>query len=1240
MAEVSATPLLADAAGTHLPEVRFEARHGAARPSTHAITDAAFLIGTVPGCDLRLPGASLPPVLCLIARQPHGVVLRRVAPTFPVLVNGKPAAFAELSDGDRVSLGAVELVFKVDVRQAVRAPRSSPVAEPPTVPSHSLDEERRHLEEQTRELETDRVLWYRRRQEMEQEAQQLAERERTVATAFADVHRRELALSQEREASTQRLQDLETRTALLARQKQEFEAVRQEFTSIRQQLYDRYRERRDRLAGLQEAVNRAAQKVQEQKREVEAQTQQAASRRAELDAREAALDAPARELANLRRSLVDERRRLDDHMQMREREVNLQRADLEERERRLTEERQALDKAQAQHKSDLLRIDRREAALEERQQELQARALQIDRRFEELQRDSRDLEEQAQRLDEWHVQLSADADALANQHAALEPHRVEVQQRAATLEGQQAMLATLRSRLERMREDVRRESQQLAEQREKQEAAELDLQQRLAAADRLRAELEAERQAHEQERRGFAERGGTMEAAVAQLRELQDKLAVEEEQLRQRVAAFDTRFADSAEQAALVQARAQQLTELQQRLEADRQALRERAAALTQAEQARVALQEQLQRRADELAARQRALAEQARKQEEAAGEFQTRLAEVDERRAEVEREREQAEARFAARVRELEEHEAELKLRREKLEATQRKIADVGRTVADERKALVEERTQQVEEEQTVAQTLDERRAALSAYEQEVLALQQQLPELETRGKEAVAGLAVARDQLRECLAELHAYARQGREDLESLRGQVQAEVEQVRQRELALDRARDEHRLAVAAFRQQIIDWQGQVAEMKRSLAQGETRLERRQAEVEEKARLAGETHARLTQRAEELREQQREVAARRSEMERHLADMREWYRKKLRELAESRATPVAEAGAAEVNDERAILTLTGDVEPGDRQLGDLLRTLELVEADTLNALLVEARRQRRSLRQVLLAGNYLTLYQLALIEAGNLDGLVLGPTRVIDRVRATSHEAVYRVFDPRRGREMLLRHLGEADAADAVRPDEFRQRFAAAASVQHPHVAATLELLEIAGRPAVLQEWLSGLAGSDWPALASAPGVWYRLLGQAALGLHTIHQAGLVHGHLDAGTVWLTGDGVLKLAGLGEPPWLVEPAVGEDASTNADVFGDDTIADLAALGRIATGWASGPKRKGSKGLPDSLQNVLERLGPAAGEERFASAAVLLEALDRAGADVPANAEAWERLLRHVREHGPADAELRRSA
>src|SRR5262249_39222826 len=157
--------------------------------------------------------------------------------------------------------------------------------------------------------------------------------------------------------------------------------------------------------------------------------------------------------------------------------------------------------------------------------------------------------------------------------------------------------------------------------------------------------------------------------------------------------------------------------------------------------------------------------------------------------------------------------------------------------------------------------------------------------------------------------------------------------------------------------------------------------------------------------------------------------------------------------------------------------------------------------------------------------LIEADSLDKLVLGRFRIIDRLQHTSRESIYRAFDPQNSEAarlgtpntelgiVLLRHLSEAEMQDPVHPDEYRQRFTAARDLAHPNVAATLEVLDVNGRPAAVQEWLSGLPGGDWPALAGVPGVWYRLLSQAALGLHTAHQAGLVHGRLTPSSFLLT-------------------------------------------------------------------------------------------------------------------------------
>src|SRR5262249_28694909 len=150
-------------------------------------------------------------------------------------------------------------------------------------------------------------------------------------------------------------------------------------------------------------------------------------------------------------------------------------------------------------------------------------------------------------------------------------------------------------------------------------------------------------------------------------------------------------------------------------------------------------------------------------------------------------------------------------------------------------------------------------------------------------------------------------------------------------------------------------------------------------------------------------------------------------------------------------------------------------------------------------------------------------------------------------------------------------------------------------------------------------------------YRLLSQAALGLKTAHEAGLVHGRLDAGSFMLTPEGTLKLCGFGEPPWL---------SNSSKAVSDPPEADLIALGGLAASWtAAAPKRKSGK-KREPLQEILRRLGPDAGDDRLSTAAALLDALDRIGSELPANAEAWDRLLQHVRENASPDVALRQSA
>src|SRR5690606_11431378 len=116
----------------------------------------------------------------------------------------------------------------------------------------------------------------------------------------------------------------------------------------------------------------------------------------------------------------------------------------------------------------------------------------------------------------------------------------------------------------------------------------------------------------------------------------------------------------------------------------------------------------------------------------------------------------------------------------------------------------------------------------------------------------------------------------------------------------------------------------------------------------------------------------------------------------------------------------------------------------------------------------------------------------------------------------------------------------------------------LAATYEVLDIAGRPAVLQEFINGLPSGDWPAMAGSPGVWCRLATQAAMGLQLAHQIGLAHGRLRPASVVLTPEGQVKLVGLGEPPWISSTRL--SSGTAADPTPKD---DLRAFGQVALDW-----------------------------------------------------------------------------
>ncbi len=1039
---------------------------------------------------------------------------------------------------------------------------------------------------------------------------------------------------------------LEEHAVEIEHQKAELTAARQELADLRRQFFEHYQDRRDRQALMQEELEKTRIELDEREKKLRFDEQEFAERRQRDRAQHEAIERRENELTQRTLKLEQERRAFEDRLKQSEADTDAKLGDLILREKKLADRVSELESKTKQYEADVLRLNRLQGELESQRTEHATDAAAIAKQRDELREDSAELAEQVAKLDAWRTELTEEAERLGKQKQEQDAQNRDLVERTAAVEGQQATLTILRGRLERMREDVRKREEQLDGERERLRVLEEDLTSKEEGLKQLEAEMCAEQDNRAREQKQWAERGAAMEAAVRQMKIAQEKINADRLLLEQQAKDLETGRSQLAETESLLHSRMSQLAETRDRLDLERNSLQQRSVNLLEREEAGAAFQEQLRKRSEEIDARHAEI-------ERLVGEMEERGAAIEAKSAEITEREQSLKTQLETWRTELETKAQTLQQKHSEIAGFEDRFQEQMNLVSVQRQAHAREREEFQAEQRQALEDLAKSRAEYDAIRAEAQSLVENLPEAESRAGAVAERLGLAREQLRNHLGEIHQYVRQCQDDLTQLRGKLQNDLEELQTHEQSLRQRHDEHRLALAAFKQHLVEWQGQIAELRRSLARGENRLERKQAQVHEQARVINAESQRLAQHAEELQQQERDVADRREEIDRHLVDMREWYRRKLRDLAgiplvpgeapkldEPAILPVP--AATESADEdgepgiiptgRSILALKPPGEHGDDRLGRLMRDAQLIDGDTLTALLAEARRQRRSLRQVLLASGVITLYQLALIETGNLAGLMLGPVRVIDRLRTSPHETAYRVFDPRRGVEAVLRHLSEGDLADPLKPEDFRKHFRQA-MLNDPHVGNTLDVFELAGRPAVLQEWLTGLTAVDWPPLAAAPGVCWRLLTQAAQGLAAGHRAGLVHGHLSEDSLLLTGEGVLKIRGLGEPAWLVGSQTDDEPSMRED---------LRALGRIASSWCTpagvrkGPK---TKPLPDALVSVLFRLA-ADGDQGYRDVNELLADLNSAADAIPPNAEAWDRLLKYIREHGASESPLRRSA
>lgn len=981
--------------------VRLEVRLPGSRTTFHEVTSAEFMIGSVAGCDLVIPGGDLPPVLGVLTRTTDGPRLRKLAPNFRLVLNGKAIHHAPLTDGDHIAIGDAQIIVhvpamaKVPVAAGVErtaagklwsytipladAAPAKPTARPVDTSGavRQLEQEAARLQQQNKELEARRKaldaeeverrqVWRQRESQLESEQHSARDRQRSsledhqrettskqielnekdrelsslkaqleherfalensirehredlarldrsrgnlegreaeLSARLADIERREKQLDTEMRLLEERAQQLDFEVAqvqqdqeLIRRGQAEMDLVRatmaQRTAEVERQeslikahelRLDRHREEINRLAqdltaqksrqdSLESELNQRQQTLNLREREIHDREQMVHRLRDDLDQREATVHATATQLQALQQQLSS----LD---------INLK-----TRETQHTADRAAHEKALAELRDDLARLNRFRDSLDEREMQLAQRDVDVQLRQQRLDDENRALTERLQAVAASERQWQEEHERLRQLRADLESNSSQLAERSATTEGAQAVVLAVRTKLERLRDELRREAENLTLQRGRQDALDRELTDRQRQLDARAAELESLESARQRAQQSLVDQDAAIRAATLELHAVQAKVAAAEADMHRRTAELESQANDQAGQADLLRTKAAQLMELQQRIDQDRQTLIEREKTLRDAEDARQDLEKQLKARIEAVEVKER--------------ESDAVAAELARRSAELDRERQQYEAALLSNRKELDDRAAELdqlvtiiRQREDQMHAQFDRLKIAGQQLAAERKARAEARARWDDEQRRSAEELLNTRHELENFRAEVLSqaadVQKALPDLELRGTAALDRLAQAREQLRHHVGELHEYARQSQEDLETLRSQVVTETERLRNQQTALSKARTEHRHAVTAFRQQLIDWQGRVAEMKSAFVPGDPGLTQRATELNTAAQDLAATGQQLVHQAADLNHHDDELARTRQEVETHLTDMRDWFRRKLKDVAHTSA------------------------------------------------------------------------------------------------------------------------------------------------------------------------------------------------------------------------------------------------------------------------------------------------------------------------------------------------------------
>jgi serine/threonine protein kinase/Tol biopolymer transport system component len=185
----------------------------------------------------------------------------------------------------------------------------------------------------------------------------------------------------------------------------------------------------------------------------------------------------------------------------------------------------------------------------------------------------------------------------------------------------------------------------------------------------------------------------------------------------------------------------------------------------------------------------------------------------------------------------------------------------------------------------------------------------------------------------------------------------------------------------------------------------------------------------------------------------------------------------------------------------------------------------------------------------------------GDLLGAYKVLDLIGRGGMGEVYRARDARLKRDVAIKVLPQAFAADRERLRRFEQEARSAAALNHPNIISVHDMGTADGSPYIVSEMLEGQNLREvvrHGAVAARKALDYAI--QTAHGLAAAHDVGIVHRDLKPENLFITKDGRLKILDFGLAKLTRSEGSGSDSRTAESLPGTEAGRVFGTVGYMS--------------------------------------------------------------------------------